>query len=469
MKNIRFFIGALAIGALALTACDKKDTKVNVDDIVEDGFYVVGEATAVESATAANAAKGLMGAGINEVDKTARAGLYEKYVALEGGKEFELVLKEGKNVTHYGAKLESGEPYDVAYGVTIPVLKGALEENIKMTVSESGFYHIALDLNVNGDLPEASIIVAPVQWQINASSDMTMTASSFNKEKMTWTLKDVEMKKGAKYKYAYGNGWKIKVTPAAEVNIETNLGQGMKPGADDIVIPNSGKYTFELVWTLAGGNVEKSFTDNTKCTEQYEEVLPDNVYVIGNFCGWAWENALPMVRMYDANAFWAIRYIKPGAEDPALSFKFSTTMAWDGNDFTNLGSGINGAVEKDGNLVVETEGLYLIYLDYDNGTVSVEPAQVYGIGSAFNDETWSGIIQEERDGEKVVVNVVAEGELRMFAGGAAFGDTDWWKHEFVVLNGEIAYRGNGGDQERVQVAAGQKVTLDFNTGKASIQ
>ena len=39
--------------------------------------------------------------------------------------------------------------------------------------------------------------------------------------------------------------------------------------------------------------------------------------------------------------------------------------------------------------------------------------------------------------------------------------------EFIILNGKIEYRGNDGDQERVQGKAGQKAYLNFsdNTGK----
>ena len=40
--------------------------------------------------------------------------------------------------------------------------------------------------------------------------------------------------------------------------------------------------------------------------------------------------------------------------------------------------------------------------------------------------------------------------------------------EFVVLNGKIEYRGNGGDQERATVGAGKTVTLDFNAGTGTI-
>ena len=463
MKKISLLMSALALVALCFTSCKPNKNNGNLDDKVEDGFYVYGPATAIENMQAANAAKGLMGAGINEADKKARAGLYEKYIALEGGKEFTLALYENNVVTNYGAKLELGDPYDVAYGVTIKVYKGKLEQNVKMTVPESGFYHIALDLNVSDDLPEACIVVAPVEWTINADAEKKMVASEFNKEKMTWVLKDQEKKKGDKYKYAYGGGWKIKLTPAKEINIETNLGEGMKSGASDIVLAHSGKYDFELEWNLAGGAIEKSFKDNTKCTEEYVEKAPEAVYMIGQFCDWEWENCFDMPKVIGEDAFYAVKYLKANE-----GFKFNLVKNWDeGKDFTKLVQGVEGATEAEGNLVVAADGLYLIYLDYGKDKVFVEEAQIYGQGDAFGG--WDGYLQKV-EGDKAVLEPTATADdLRMFAGGAAFGNIDWWKHEFKLVNGKIVYRLGDEIAEKTPVQAGQKITLDFNAGTGTIQ
>ena len=83
----------MCLFALSLTfvSCDPKDDGPDVDEIVEDGFYVVGEATS--SVKLVNT--GIMSAGKNEVDQSAREGMYEKYNALEGGKPFHLLLKKG--------------------------------------------------------------------------------------------------------------------------------------------------------------------------------------------------------------------------------------------------------------------------------------------------------------------------------------------------------------------------------------
>ena len=462
MKKLGIFVMSLAMAAFAFTSCNGNKGGTNLDNVVEDGFYVYGPATAVADMKADNAALGLMGAGINEATKKARKGLYEKYVALEGGKEFTLALYEKQKATEYGAKLELGDPYDVAYGVTIQVYKGKLEQNVKMTVPKSGFYHIALDLNVENDLPEPCIIVAPVEWEVGADPEKKMTASEFNKTSMSWELKDIEMKKGSNYKFAYGNGWKIKVTPAQDINIETNLGEGMKSGGSDIVITKSGKYTFKLVWTLAGGAIEKNFKNETACTEEYQEKAPDAVYMIGEFCSWKWENCFPMVRVHSGDAFWAIMNLKANE-----GFKFNTVKDWNGGDFTKLVQGVEGATEKDGNLIVAEDGLYLIYVDYATDKVTVQPARVYGLGDAFGG--WdNGVAFEAKDGKFEGVTTAA-GNLRMFADADIMEGIDWWKREFNIYGGKIVYRADGGDQEAVPVQAGQKITLDFNAGTGTIQ
>ena len=463
MKKFSFLMCAIALMSLCFTSC-KKNNNGNLDNVVEDGFYVYGPATAIADMKADNAALGLMGAGINEATKERRAGLYEKYVALEGGKEFTLALYEKNEAVEYGANLVLGEPYDAAYGVTIEVYKGKLEQNVKMTVPESGFYHIALDLNVANDLPEACIIVAPVEWELNANPDLKLVPSEFNKTHMTWTLADQEKRKGDKYKYAYGNGWKIKLTPAAEILIETNLGEGMQSGAADIVLAHSGKYDFKLEWNLAGGAIEKSFRDNTVCTEEYPETLPDHVYMIGQFCGWSWDAAFDMVPVHSHDKFWAVKFLNAGE-----GFKFCNVKEWSG-DFTKLVNGVEGATEDGGNLVVAETGLYMVIADYEADKIIVAPAKIFGMGNCFGsgDAAWTTgeyAFNVAADGTASIVTANA-GELRMYAEVAG---ADWWQSEFIILGGEIVYRGSGDDQERVNVDANKTIVLDFNAGTGAIQ
>ena len=137
---------------LGFTACeDEDDKKPNLNEVVEDGFYVAGAATGSEKL----AVDYRMSAGTNEVDKSAREGMYEKYVALEGGKEFYLFLKDGNNETRYSATLETkqlmGEG-DQPGSEEIPyeILKGSLvigNDTTAIKVNRSGLYLCVLDLS----------------------------------------------------------------------------------------------------------------------------------------------------------------------------------------------------------------------------------------------------------------------------------------------------------------------------------
>ena len=99
----------------------------------------------------------------------------------------------------------------------------------------------------------------------------------------------------------------------------------------------------------------------------------------------------------------------------------------------------------------------------------MEPARVYGIGNCFAtwDEAAESALFTGTDG-KVSATVAADGELRLFA-ASSISTSAWWTREFIILDGKIAYRGDGGDQTRVNVTAGKKVTLDFTTGTGTIE
>ena len=194
--------------------------------------------------------------------------------------------------------------------------------------------------------------------------------------------------------------------------------------------------------------------------------LPENMYMVGAaFGSWDWSSD-GIVELTPVNGkagqFWTIRYIE--AESP---FKFCPVRDWAG-DFTGLGED-TGYTVNGGNCIVAESGVYMIYVDVENKKLCVEPAKVYGIGDCFGgwDQGMEGALFANADG-KVSATVAADGELRMYA-ASSIATSDWWTREFIVLDGKIAYRGNGGDQERVSVKAGQKVTLDFNAGIGVIE
>jgi hypothetical protein len=196
--------------------------------------------------------------------------------------------------------------------------------------------------------------------------------------------------------------------------------------------------------------------------------VPDNypteMYMIGEeFGGWNWgsDGVAVMTPVYSFDGhFWCVRYIS--AEK---GFKWCAKREWNG-DFFSLGEDI-GFTTADGNAFVAEDGMYMVYMDMVNGKISVEPARVYGMGDCFGG--WdTAMYPFEVTGKTMTRTTANSGELRIYAASdiAPVGN-DWWKMEFVLMNGVIEYRGTGPDQERVSVGAGQMVVLDFNAGTGS--
>ena len=219
---------------------------------------------------------------------------------------------------------------------------------------------------------------------------------------------------------------------------------------------------------LAGQTVTLDFNAGTGSIagEGEAPTLPETMYIIGDgIGGWDW-GADYIVDMTPVNGkpgqFWAIRNIEAGK-----GFKFCAVKEWNG-DFTGLDENTGYTVDG-GNCFVAETGVYMIYVDVENKKVCVEPAKVYGIGNCFGgwDEAMEGALFTAADG-KLSITVPNADELRLYA-ASSIATTAWWTREFIILDGKIAYRGNGGDQTRVSVAAGAKVTLDFNAGTGVIE
>ena len=125
------------------------------------------------------------------------------------------------------------------------------------------------------------------------------------------------------------------------------------------------------------------------------------------------------------------------------------------------------------NLLAKNAGWYLLHVvNTTDRIVNVLAPNIYLIGGTAADGKW-----EVADVNKFTVPTGKDGEFVSPAFGAAdevrmcvnFGGYDWWKTEFIVLDGKIVYRGSGNDQERVKVAAGQKAYLNFTDGIGSFK
>src|SRR5690625_4074138 len=123
-----------------------------------------------------------------------------------------------------------------------------------------------------------------------------------------------------------------------------------------------------------------------------------------------------------------------------------------------------GYTVSDGNAFVEEDGRYMVYVNLEEGSISVERARVFGMGECFGGRDMGAYAFDVE--EKTMTHTrTREGELRIYADSEHFPlGGDWWRMEFVPIDGEIEYRGDGDDQERVQVEDGKKVNLDFNSG-----
>ena len=483
MKKIAMFMSALAL-AFTFASCDNESKDpIDLDNVTEDGFYVAGPATGAADI----AADYMMTAGVNEVlmndekkpwAEAKRAGMYEKYIVLEGGKDFELLLYANGEKVRYSAALADYDTKEIADNPTADygmLKRGSLVTGADapaMKVEKTGLYHIVLDLNEGNDLPfGAQIVVAPVTMGVRGGMNgWGFTAfpepAQYTNEGITWVLEEQSLAKGGKFKFAYNHAWKIQLDDAGKVKAHANLGEGAVNGATDIAVEKGGLYKITLTYKLASGDISASFDYDIVCTQ--ESSLPTEMYAIGNdFGDWKWdaESVVTMNAVHShPGAFWAVRYMTTDTQ-----FKFCAVKDWNG-DFCKLGTN-TGFVTPDNNQV-EAEGLYMIYVDLTNDFIVVEPAKIYGMGPVFtaSGEGWAADVAPFTVADKkATITTDNAGNVRMYADAPAGSDADWWQMEFNVFDGKIVYRADGGDQAAVAVTAGQVVTLDFNTETGSIQ
>ena len=196
---------------------------------------------------------------------------------------------------------------------------------------------------------------------------------------------------------------------------------------------------------------------------------PLELYMTGSNYGWG-ATWLPMTPCYGSDVdFWTIIYLHEGEQ-----FKFAPQAGW-GDDFggqatVNDVAGANITVDGT-NLVAGKAGWYLLYIH--NGserTFTVLLPNVYLIGDTAGEwnvaDSHKFTIPTTEDGVFESPAFANDAELRMCVSIEGF---DWWKTEFIILGGDIAYRGRGGDQERVAVKAGQKAYLNFANGTGEIK
>ncbi len=247
--------------------------------------------------------------------------------------------------------------------------------------------------------------------------------------------------------------------------------------ADDSKSPNLLTWQDDPVWSLNTPTINKIGKwlirlDVNNFSYSWRE-FSNELYLTGDHYNWGgsaadWKQLVPVYGTDDT--FWTILYLHEGEQ-----FKFAPQAGW-GNDFGMsatvndvAGAGVSGS----DNIVIANAGWYLIkVVNGSERTVDILQPKVYLIGGVVNDN-WNVdeanlfTIPTADDGEFVSPAFAKDAEVRMCI---SLDGIDWWKTEFIVTPaGNIDFRGRGGDQERVNVKAGQHAHLNFTAGTGSYQ
>lgn len=374
-------------------------------------------------------------------------------VALTANDEFKIRADHDWKESYGGPEANDKSTIDPSnpYDVYKPELGTAFEAGgVNIHVGVEGTYDISFDYAAKTILIEEHKASYALIGEINGDSwskDVVMTQNGD-----VWTSPVVNITGGFKIRYDYS--WDDANVYGAAEGFTPELGKAFtatQPGAN-ITVPEAGDY--KVIFNAA----TKEITINAVA-------FPETMYMIGEeFGGWNWSDAgiVDMTPVHSGEGqFWAIRYITAGK-----GFKFCSVKDWKG-DFHSLDTN-NGYTVDGGNCLVEKDGLYMIHIDLKRSIVNIEPAKVYGFGSCFDGWDAGKEVLFTVEGKTAKSSIKADGEVRMFA-GSSIANTDWWTREFVILDGKIAYRGTGDDQQRVNCTAGQTVTLDFNAGTGEIK
>ena len=482
----QLFKSILALGIFSaammtgFTSCDPEDEGGN-DVLVEDGFYIKGAATALSDYDA----KGMLSVTKNEVLQEDRSSLLEIYIAIKGGTEgFNLYEVAGKTVKTYGPGTDFavvGEADRDTDEPKVDFWRGSLAEtDAKFTVPSDGLYHVVIDKELG------KVAVAPVVWGAIGSatpggwgSSTPMPAKAFDLNKMEFEVAEITLTK-SDWKFRYSDGWKIILDSELDlgggnkgVKVNTNFGGSiaeLEAGGDNFVNDTYGVYKVVITWELG-----KKTTATVTWVKEGEPLpeYPSALYLIGDGVGdWDWANTdLPMVPVHShANAFWKIVWMNATG-----SFKMAPGKEWK-DDFGCADDATAGEIDflkGTKNIPVPgTAGYYMVWVDLDRDSISIAQPEVYLIGATVGG--WDAAVAANKftvDNTNEVLTItkaLVADNIRMHAWHK--WHYDWWQHEFNIIDGNIEYRGTGGDQTAVAVSAGSKtVKLNFKTGTGTIE
>lgn len=463
MKNKLIYWGIAICIVLGFMACTENENWVVVTD-VQPGVYVSGSSVIYKSVAPAASFK----AAPFDPDTEERTGVSSLFTWLKADGDLFITKADASGVvTEYGK------------GETVSdITSGLIAGGSAFKVPTDGLYFLIYNNNIEQltIIPAAFGVIGaatPNGW--DAESPFTSTA--YNEAAGTVEMKGTFPFTKDQMKFRFNSDWGIEVPYDASsvIKLHTNLGSiadsdgsieltdgstELKGGGKNFAIPLGAAYDVTLKLDLRNGKFSASVIQG----EIIEPQFPENLYMIGDdFGSWNWESdgIVEMVPVNSAEgAFWCVSYFTAGK-----GFKWAPEKVWSG-DFSQKGEAI-GYTVSDGNAMVDTDGLYVVYIDLLNEKIAIEPAKIYGLGDAFG--SWDeGKYEFAVDGNKLKISTTAAGNLRMYA-GSSIATTAWWTREFNIFDGKIVYRGAGGDQDAVPVEAGKTITLDPKAGTATIE
>jgi len=483
MKKNLFYLMMLFVGLAVLVSCDDDDDPKVIDNPTY-GMQITG--TATDGETFVIDAKQIIEPGSDFSIKEERDGMmYGIHYLKAGSFMFKEVTAVGE-IT-YGVSAIGDSTQTAEAGAAFNYKRGKLvaDATDEYTVAEAGLYYIITDKTTLNFW-----IMKINNFEISATGDLAEFVSG-DETGATFEAKAVDIR--GPFKVRINTSWKIIATDVAydgtsvtvedHVRMVTSYGGAidvMTPDGDDITVDNGGKLLdFTFTWTPGSKGIAGVVGDVTQGAELPPLEFPEQLYMVGgSIGGWSWaDNAIEMIPVEgNPHLFWRIVWIESGATDPGI--KFCEELDW-GKDFGVEGDAVDGVFAKGTANVpdVAESGSYVVVVNLEDETIEVNPAKVYGIGPVFGDDSWAGDVAFTVDNTAETVYspaFSADGELRMYADAATLTDAsgaaiDWWRKEFITVSGVIEYRGLGGDQARLNVTAGQVITLDFSTDTGTIQ
>lgn len=494
MKKISKYIALLLLAIVAVSCSDNENWTIVTD--IQPGVYITGNATVYSNEAPASALRMVKLDG----DPSEYAELVGMYTWLKANSDFSIsIVKELNDSVKYGQgeEIENNERIK-----TYSLLQDATPFN----VASDGIYYVV----VNTALQEVNILpvnfgligaATPEGWNAETPlGDVTFDESSLT---ATWKA---SMNIGAgEYKFRYSGDWGVFIDydASTEARLFTDLGvpgedmapliensfSEVTPGGQNITTELGGEFEFTLTYGLRSRKFEATYEIIGDPITPPDIELPASMYIIGSPFDWNWDNAASFTPVHGfagteaspgstQSMYWSMQYFNVDDE-----VKFNFNKDWDGNDFgfsavSDEAIAFADLSDSGGNIKVGKAGWYIVtvtttFNEDETGlehSVDFLAPNVYLIGNTIG--SWETVeeglftIPETADGEFVSPAFVASDALRMHI---KLEGIDWWKTEFNIFEGKIVYRGNGGDQEQVSVAEGQKAYLNFSDGTGEIK